>query len=455
MKNFKDNIMKDKFYIETYGCQMNRSDSEIVAAIMNKEGYVFTKDLYDANIILINTCSIRNKAEQTIRNRLKYYKSIKLKNSNLIICLLGCMSEHFKSKILEEESIIDVVVGPDSYRSLPDLIKVSRSDNRSVINVLLSKEETYAELKPIRFLSKKVTAFVSIIRGCNNMCTFCVVPFTRGRERSRDPFSILEECQQLYKDGYREITLLGQNVDSYLWYHNIEKYPNYMFKFSKLLELLANNIPSNMRIRFSTSNPHDMSIDVLNVISNYKNICNYIHLPVQSGSNSILKKMNRKYTREEYIKLINKIRLIIPNCGISHDIIVGFCDETEKDHKETLSLMEYVKYNFGYMFFYSERKGTMAYKKMKDNIPINIKKRRLKEIITLQREHSYYRMKENIGDIQEILIENISKKNINYLCGRNSQNCVVVFPKKNYKIGDFIKVKIKDCTSATLIGNPV
>lgn len=445
------------FYIESYGCQMNISDSEIVISIMNTHGFHFTKNINDADIILINTCAIRDKAEISIRNRLKQFNSLKLKNTKIIIGLLGCMAERLKSKILDQEKLVDIVVGPDAYRDLPNLIQLINNDNRSAVNVLLSKDETYSDIIPVRFSGNGVTAFVSITRGCNNMCTFCIVPFTRGRERSRDPFTILKECKYLFNLGYKEITLLGQNVDSYFWKkaknmkNNNVNLNNQNVNFAKLLELVAITVPT-MRIRFSTSNPHDMSDQVINTIKTYKNICNYIHLPVQSGSTKILKKMNRKYSREEYLLLIDKIRNNIPTCGISYDIIVGFCDENEEDHKKTLSLMEYVKYNFGYMFIYSERPGTLAQRKMVDNVPFLIKKRRLQEVISLQRKHSYYRMKQNIGEIQEILIENNSKKNSEYWYGRNNQNTVVVFPKKNYKIGEFVHVKIENCTSATLIG---
>lgn len=452
----------NKFYIESYGCQMNIADSEIVASIMRKYGNEITHDLKEADIIFINTCAIRDKAEQTIYNRLKQFNSLKSIKDNLIICLLGCMAKRIKKKFLEEEKLVDIIAGPDSYRDLPNLIELLKTgDYLSAVNVHLSKEETYADINPFRLKGNGVTAFVTIMRGCDNMCTFCVVPFTRGRERSRDPKSIIKECQYLWQTGYKEVILLGQNVDSYLWYgggmkkkFNETLHQNQVVNFANLLELVANIVP-NMRIRFSTSNPHDMSENVIQVINQYNNICNHIHLPVQSGSSRILKKMNRKYSREEYLRLIDKIKTIIPKCGISHDIIVGFSDENDEDHKATLSLMEYVKYDFGYMFAYSERSGTIAAKKMLDNVSDKIKQQRLQEVIALQRKHSYYRMQKNIGEIQEILIDNISKKDINYLSGRNSQNAVVVFPKENFKIGDVVNIKIQNCTSATLIGQAI
>lgn len=457
-----DSLSYKKFYIETYGCQMNVSDSEIVASILVKNGFKMTDDLKEANIILLNTCSIREKAEQRINNRLKNINILKKKNPKIIIGILGCMSERLKYKILENEKLVDIILGPDSYREIINLIEFVK-DGKSGVNTILSRDETYADISPVRISGNGVTAFITITRGCDNMCTFCVVPFTRGRERSRDPNTIIKECKSLYINGYKEIILLGQNVDSYLWYGGGLKKDFYKIddleksrsiKFDKLLELVAVSVP-RMRIRFSTSNPYDMSENVLNVINKYDNICKSIHLPVQSGSNKILKKMNRKHTREEYILLINKIREIIPECSISHDMITGFCDETEEDHNDTLNLMKYIKYDFGYMFAYSERKGTQAQKKLIDNVPQEIKKRRLKEIIYLQREHSYFRMNQYLGKIKKVLIENESKKNSNYWCGRTSQNSVVVFPKGKNKIGDIVSIKILNCTSATLIGKNI
>ena len=412
-----------------------------------------------ADIVLINTCSIREKAEQTIRTRLKNFQKIKSNKPNLTIGILGCMAERLKTKFLEEEKIVDLVVGPDSYRELPQLIK-EIEDGRKAVNVILSTEETYADIVPVRLGNNKVTAFISIMRGCDNMCSFCVVPFTRGRERSRDPISIIKEIKNVYKNGYKEITLLGQNVDSYLWNKNLNKkaikklsskQQENNVDFAKLLELVAKNCP-NIRVRFSTSHPQDMSDQVLHTMAKYKNICKYIHLPVQSGSSRILKLMNRGYSREWYIERIDSIKKIIPDCGISMDIITGFCSETEEDHKLTLSLMEYVKYDFGYMFKYSERPNTLAQRKYKDDVDEKVKSKRLTEIINLQQKHSLYNNKKNIGKIKEVLVEGYSKKSNEQLFGRTTQNTVVVFPKENIKIGDFVKIKINSCTSATLIG---
>ena len=449
-------------YIESYGCQMNFADSEVVASILSKEGYSISKNIEDANLILINTCSIREKAEQTVRKRLEYFKSKKKHHSDFTVGVLGCMAERLKHKFLEEEKIVDLVVGPDSYKDIPNLLE-EVANNREAVNVLLSKDETYGDIAPIRLNTNGVTAFVSITRGCDNMCTFCVVPFTRGRERSRDPKSILNEVSDLVSKGYKEITLLGQNVDSYLWYggglkkdfdkaNSLQK--KTALRFENLLSLVAKENPK-IRIRFSTSNPQDMSIEVLKVMSKFDNICKYIHLPVQSGSNAILKKMNRQHTREEYIQLINSIRDIVPNCGISHDMISGFPTETEKDHKDTLELMDYVKYDFGFMFAYSERPGTLAARKIKDNIPEKVKKRRLSEIILKQQEHSLFRTNEFLGKTVCVLIEKTSKRSQDFWSGRTTQNTVVVFPKEEFKLGDFVDVKIKSCTSATLQGKAV
>ncbi len=449
-----------KLFLESYGCQMNFSDSEIVASILNGEGYNTTTELEEADLILLNTCSIREKAEQTVRKRLSQFNAIKRKRPNLVIGVLGCMAERLKTKFLEEEHLVDLVVGPDAYRDLPNLLK-NTDDGRNAINVILSKEETYADISPIRLGGNGVTAFVSITRGCDNMCTFCVVPFTRGRERSRDPHSILNECKELVSNGYKEITLLGQNIDSYLWYGGgpkkdfskaSELQKATAINFAQLLNMVAETCPE-IRIRFSTSNPQDMHEEVLYVMAKHDNICKYIHLPVQSGSTSVLQRMNRQHTREEYIYLVNKIREIVPECAISHDIITGFCGETEEEHQETLSLMEYVKYDFGYMFAYSDRPGTLAHKKLKDDIPAEIKSRRLKEIISLQQRLSLERMKAYTNKVHEVLIEGTSKKSKDQWYGRISQNAVVVFTKtEGTKIGDFVKVAVHDCTSATLIG---
>ena len=451
-----------KFYIESYGCQMNFSDSEIVASILDREGYRITKKIEDANLVLLNTCSIREKAEQTVRKRLELFNGLKRKNKDLKIGVLGCMAERLKHKFLEEEKMVDLVVGPDAYKDLPNLLREAEAE-REAINVVLSKEETYGDIAPVRLATNGVSAFVTITRGCDNMCTFCVVPFTRGRERSRDPKSILEEISQLANNGYKEVILLGQNVDSYLWYggglkKDFSKASPLQQKtavnFAMLLDLVANAQPK-MRIRFSTSNPQDMSLEVIHTMAKYDNICNHIHLPVQSGSNTILKKMNRQHSREQYIELINNIRKIIPHCGISHDMIAGFPTETEKDHKDTLTLMDYVKYDFGFMFAYSERPGTLAAKKIEDDIPESTKKRRLQEIIDLQRIHSECRTKKLIGKTVCVLIEKSSKRSSEFWSGRTSQNAVAVFPKENYKVGDFVDVKIKGVTSATLIGNAI
>ncbi len=453
---------KRNLYIESYGCQMNLSDSEIVASILAQEGYQATNDIHEADLILVNTCSIREKAEQTVRNRLVHFNGLKKRNPKVKIGVLGCMAERVKSQLLEEEKIVDLVVGPDAYKDLPNLVK-EIDEGQSAVNVLLSKEETYGDIAPVRLNSNGVTAFVSITRGCDNMCTFCVVPFTRGRERSRDPQSIVSEIQDLWQKGYKEVTLLGQNVDSYLWFGGGPKKDfakaSVMQKamatsFADLLDTVALAVPK-MRIRFSTSNPQDMTLEVIKTMARHSNICNYLHLPVQSGSDRILKAMNRLHTREEYMRLIDAIREILPQCAISQDMIAGFPTESEEDHQDTLSLMEYVKYDFGFMFAYSERPGTMAARKIPDDVPMATKKRRLNEIIALQQEHALYRTKQHLGQIEEVLVEGTSKKSDDFLMGRNSQNTVVVFPKENYKIGDFVLVQINDCTSATLLGKAV
>lgn len=452
-----------KLFIESYGCQMNFSDSEIVASILNDQGYNTTQNLEEADLVLVNTCSIRDKAEQTVRKRLEKYNAVKqTQNPNMKVGVLGCMAERLKSKFLEEEKIVDLVVGPDAYKDLPNLL-AEVEDGRDAINVILSKEETYGDIAPVRLNTNGVTAFVSITRGCDNMCTFCVVPFTRGRERSRDSQSIIEEINDLWNKGYKEVTLLGQNVDSYLWYggglkKDFDKASELQqataVNFAMLLDMCAKAQPK-MRFRFSTSNPQDFTLDVIETMAKHRNICNYIHLPVQSGSNRILKEMNRLHTREAYFELIDNIKRLIPDCAISQDMIAGFPTETEEDHQDTLSLMEYVKYDFGFMFAYSERPGTLAERKMEDDIPNAIKKRRLNEIIALQQKHSLMRTQQHIGKVEEVLIEKPSKRSDAHWSGRNTQNTVVVFPKGNYKVGDFVNVKIIDCTSATLIGEAV
>lgn len=449
-------------YIESYGCAMNFSDSEIVASILANEGFNTTQELEDADLVLVNTCSIREKAELTVRKRLEKYNAIKKKRPHMKVGVLGCMAERLKNKLLEEEKIVDMVVGPDAYKDLPNLIQ-EIDEGREAVNVVLSKDETYGDISPVRLNTNGVSALVSITRGCDNMCTFCVVPFTRGRERSRDPQSILIEVNDLWNKGFKEITLLGQNVDSYLWYggglkKDFEKASEMQIAtavdFSNLLDMVAKAQPK-MRIRFSTSNPQDMSIDVIKMMAKHENICNHIHLPVQSGSNRILKAMNRLHTIEEYFELIDNIKKIIPDCAISHDMITGFPTETEEDHQDTLTVLDYVKYDYGYMFSYSERPGTMAARKMEDDIPEEIKQRRLSEIIAVQRDHCQYRTEQHLGMVQEILIEGTSKKDETMWKGRNSQNVVAVFPKENYNLGDFVNVKMNDCTSATLIGEAV
>lgn len=448
-----------KAYIESYGCQMNFADSEVVASILTQEGYTITEQLSQASLVLINTCSIREKAEQTVRKRLEYFNSKKKKQSDMTVGVLGCMAERLKHQFLEEEKIVDLVVGPDAYKDIPNLLKEVDND-REAVNVILSKEETYGDITPVRLNSNGISAFVSITRGCDNMCTFCVVPFTRGRERSRDPKSILEEIQELSLKGYKEVTLLGQNVDSYLWYggglkKDFEKASSLQQKtalrFDNLLTLVAEAHPK-MRIRFSTSNPQDMTLKVIKVMAQYDNICNYIHLPVQSGSNAILKKMNRQHTREEYFYLIDTIKEHIPDCGISHDMIAGFPTETEQDHQDTLDLMDYVKYDFGFMFAYSERPGTMAARKIEDDIPETVKKKRLNEIIEKQQEHSRFRTQQYVGKTVCVLIEKTSKRSEYHWSGRTTQNTVVVFPKEHYRVGDFVDVYVNECTSATLKG---
>jgi len=451
-----------KMYIESYGCQMNFSDSEIVASILKEESFTTTQNISEADLVFVNTCSIREKAEQTIRKRLEFYNSIKKKgNKGMIVGVLGCMAERLKDKLLEEEKLVDIVVGPDAYRDLPNLIK-QVDDGRKAVNVILSREETYADISPVRLGGNGVTAFVSITRGCDNMCTFCVVPFTRGRERSRDPKSIIMECKQLVSDGYKEVTLLGQNVDSYLWYgggpkkdfeKSSEKTKKESINFAILLDKVANTCPE-LRIRFSTSNPQDISKEVIETMIKYDNICKHIHLPVQSGSSKILQLMNRGYNRERYLDLIDNIKENIKDCSISMDIITGFCSETEEDHKETLSLMDYVKYEFGYMFKYSERPNTPA-ARLEDDIPEEIKQRRLSEIIDKQMKHSLLRNQEKLGNTYEVLVEGTSKKSDDFLYGRTTYNSVVVFPKENHNIGDFVMVKINECTSATLKGKSI
>lgn len=457
-----DAIETKTAYIETYGCQMNFADSQVVASILKDIGYRLATSPSEANLILLNTCSIREKAELKVRNRLSSLSHYRKKNPNLKVGVLGCMAERLKHKFLEEERIVDLVVGPDAYRDIPNLLK-EVDNHREAVNVLLSKEETYGDISPVRMQSNGVSAFVSITRGCDNMCTFCVVPFTRGRERSRDPKSILSEIESLSLQGYREVTLLGQNVDSYLWYGGgmkkdyakaSELQKQTSLSFDKLLRLVAKTFPE-MRIRFTTSNPQDMSLGVLHTIAEFDNICKQIHLPVQSGSDRILKLMNRQHTRKEYLQLIDNIRNIIPQCSISHDMISGFPSETDQDHQDTLSLMEYVKYDYGFMFLYSERPNTLAARKLKDNVPHHEKKRRLVEIIELQQKHSLYRLEQMVGKTYEVLIEKPSKKSSEFWSGRTTQNTVVVFPKKNHQKGDLVNVSIEKATTSTLLGTSI
>lgn len=447
------NSYTKKFYIESYGCQMNFSDSEIVASILHEEGFGATRNFEDADLVLLNTCSIREKAEQTVRNRLHAFRKTKESKPGMLIGVLGCMAERLKAKFLEEEKLVDLVVGPDAYRTLPGLISEAEGGQKSV-NVLLSREETYADISPVRLDSNGVTAFVSIMRGCNNMCTFCVVPFTRGRERSRDAISIVNECKDLFDRGYREVTLLGQNVDSYYYTAVDEHGEMEEITFAKLLDMVANVSPL-LRVRFSTSHPKDITDDVLYTMAKYKNICEYIHLPVQSGNTRVLQLMNRTYTREWYLNKVKRIREIMPDCGLSTDVISGFCTETEEEHQETLSVMELSRFDMAYMFSYSERPGTLAARRYEDDVPEDVKKRRLTEIITLQNQHSRESYKNDIGKTFEVLIEGDSKKSNDDWCGRNSQNKMVVFPKgdRDLNKGDYVTVQVTDATSATLIGH--
>lgn len=441
-----------KLYIESYGCQMNFADSEIVASILSNTGFVTTGDYKEADLVFINTCSIRENAEQRVRNRLSQFGAEKRRNPKLIVGVLGCMAERLKSKFLDEEKLVDMVVGPDAYRDLPQLIE-QVEDGHKAINVLLSREETYADISPVRLNGNGITAFISIMRGCDNMCSFCVVPFTRGRERSRDPFSILAEAQDLFDKGYKEVTLLGQNVDSYKWRGaDAAETAEIEVNFAQLLEKVALVSP-DLRVRFSTSHPKDITDEVLYTIAKYDNICNYIHLPVQSGSSRVLELMNRTYTREWYINRIDAIRSIIPDCAISSDIIAGFCTETEEDHQETLSMMDYVGYDFAFTFSYSERPGTLAARKLADDIPEDVKKRRLAEILLKQQETSLFRLQQNVGKTMRILVEGTSKKSDTDYCGRTDQNAMVVFPATaEIKPGQYVNVYIERCTSATLLG---
>jgi tRNA-2-methylthio-N6-dimethylallyladenosine synthase len=460
------NLYQRRFYIESYGCQMNFSDSEIVASILSAEGFGATRNFEEADLILLNTCSIREKAEQTVRKRLTEFKKLKKGRPSTLIGVLGCMAERLKSRFLEEEKLVDLVVGPDAYRTLPQLIAEADGGQKGV-NVLLSRDETYADISPIRLNSNGITAFVSIMRGCNNMCSFCVVPFTRGRERSRDAQSILKECQDLFDDGYKEVTLLGQNVDSYYFVpgdsmsgdqslSNSSAIKAEVVNFARLLEMVA-LISPDLRVRFSTSHPKDITDEVLLTMAKYENICKYIHLPLQSGSTRVLQLMNRSYTREWYMAKVERIREILPGCGISSDIIAGFCTETEEDHKDTIDIMEFSRYDMSYMFFYSERPGTLAQRRYTDDIPLDIKKRRLQEIVEVQNRLSLESNQKDLGKIFKVLIEAESKKSDEHWMGRSGENKVIVFPKgtSNYKPGDYVHVKVSECTQATLLGELV
>lgn len=445
-----------KLYIESYGCQMNFSDSEIVASILLDDGFETTTDYKEADVVFINTCSIRENAEQRVRNRLKEFGAVKAKKPGMIVGVLGCMAERLKSKFLEEEKLVDVVVGPDAYRDLPNLIDQVDDGSRAV-NVLLSREETYADINPVRLNSNGISAFISIMRGCDNMCSFCVVPFTRGRERSRDHHSIVEEARSLFNAGYREVTLLGQNVDSYKYTPLVGEGEKgaATVNFAQLLAKVADVSPE-LRVRFSTSHPKDITDEVLHTMARYENICKYIHLPVQSGSSRVLELMNRTYDREWYMERVEAIRRILPTCGISTDVITGFCTETEEEHQETLSMMDFVKYDFAYMFAYSERPGTLAAKRYEDDVPEEVKKRRLTEIVDKQQEHSLYRLENFVGQVQKVLIEGFSKRSEKDYCGRNDQNTMVVFPVvERFKPGQYVHVLAERCTSATLIGRIV
>ncbi|HEY4111835.1 tRNA (N6-isopentenyl adenosine(37)-C2)-methylthiotransferase MiaB [Puia sp.] len=443
---------RKKFYIESYGCQMNFSDSEIVASILNENGFGATANYTEADLVLLNTCSIREKAEQTVRNRLHIFRQVKVSRPGMLIGVLGCMAERLKEKFLEEEKLVDLVVGPDAYRTLPGLVEEAESGQKAV-NVLLSRDETYADISPVRLDSNGVTAFVSIMRGCNNMCSFCVVPFTRGRERSRDAGSIVRECIDLFERGYREVTLLGQNVDSYYW---MDETAGQVVTFALLLEKVA-LIDPLLRVRFSTSHPKDITDEVLLTMQRYENICRYIHLPVQSGSTRILQLMNRTYTREWYRAKVDRILSVLPDCGLSTDIITGFCTETEEDHQDTMSLMQYARYDMSYMFFYSERPGTLAARRYADDVPEEVKKRRLDEVVRLQNRLSLEKNKEDVGKTFVVLIEGDSKKSAADWRGRSTQNKVIVFPKtgSTRQKGDYVPVKIEDCTGATLLGRIV
>ena len=452
-----DAVAAKKLYIESYGCQMNFSDSEVVASIMSENGFSTTRDLEQADVVLINTCSIRENAETRVRKRLTEFKKKKADNPDMVVGILGCMAERLKKSLLEQEKLVDLVAGPDAYRDLPNLIDEVGTGQKAV-NVLLSRDETYADISPVRLDKGGISSFVTIMRGCDNMCSFCVVPFTRGRERSRDPQTIVQECKDLFAKGYKEVTLLGQNVDSYRW--NITNKGEIKNKalptvnFAQLLIMVAKVSP-DLRVRFSTSHPKDMTDEVLTAMAAYENICNYIHLPVQAGNSEVLKRMNRGYTREWYLERIEAIHRIIPDCAVSTDIISGFCAETDEEHEETLSLMDIVTFDFAYMFKYSERPKTLAERKFEDDVPEAIKSKRLTQIIEKQQAHSLASNKRRIGRTEKVLVEGVSKRSEEHMSGRTGRNSMVVFPKGNFEKGDYINVRIVDCTSATLLGEAV
>ncbi len=446
-----------KLYVESYGCQMNFSDSEVVASIMTNNGYSTTRNIDEADVVLINTCSIRENAEQRVRNRLTEFKHRKDQKPELVVGILGCMAERLKKSLLEEEKLVDLVAGPDAYRDLPNLVDEVGTGQKAV-NVLLSRDETYADISPVRLDHGGISAFVTIMRGCDNMCSFCVVPFTRGRERSRDPHTIVEECKDLLSKGYREVTLLGQNVDSYRWNltsKGVVKDENQpTTNFAQLMEMVALVSPE-LRIRFSTSHPKDMTDDVLEIMAKYENICPYIHLPVQSGHSTVLERMNRGYSREWYLERIDAIRRFMPDCAISTDIITGFCGETDDEHDATVSLMQQVKFDFAYMFKYSERPKTLAERRFADDVPEEVKAKRLTEIIELQLKNSKLSNEKQVGETVKVLVEGASKRSEDQLCGRNGQNAMVIFPRENYEKGQYVLVRITSCTSATLLGEAI
>ena len=443
----KNSSSAKKFYIESYGCAMNFNDSEVIASILHGEGYGSTQVLEEASLILVNTCSIREKAEQTVRFRLNHFKGLKKRNSSLLVGVLGCMAERLKEKLLEEEKLVDLVVGPDAYRTLPDLIAEANGGQKAV-NVLLSREETYADISPVRLDQQGVSSFVSIMRGCNNMCSFCVVPFTRGRERSRDANSIVREATELFEAGYREVTLLGQNVDSYRWESEDGKE---LVSFAILMDRVAQIHPL-LRVRFSTSHPKDITDDVLHVMAKHDNICKNIHLPLQSGSTRLLQLMNRTYTKEWYLHKVDRIREILPNCALSSDIIAGFCTETDEDHQETLDVIRYSQFDLSYTYTYSERPGTLAARRYADDVSAEVKQKRLEEIITLQRKLSHESNLRDVGKQFVVLVEGPSKKNADDFSGRTDHNKMVIFPRKNAEKGNYVTVKITSCTSGTLLG---